>query len=143
MNQPIRLLIADSDTNFSKRLRSFLDEQEDIKVIDIVRDGWGAVSACQERLPDLVLVDLHLPVLDSIKTIRSIIAQNEHTKILSISAIPNDRYAIEAVKAGARGYVEKNSGSSYEEIVTAIRQVAAGEVVLNSTLASDILQEFL
>ncbi len=142
MNKPIRILIADNDLEFSKNLKCFLDKQTDIKVVDIVRDGQGTVSACKEALPDVVLIDLHLPVLDSIKTIQSITTQNERIKILGVSSIPDDRYAIAAVKAGARGYVEKNCSGNYVKIANAIRQVANGEVVLNSTLASHILQEF-
>jgi DNA-binding NarL/FixJ family response regulator len=142
MRKPIRILIADNDQHFSQGLKAVLDVQEDTKVVEIVRDGQGTITACQESLPDVVLIDLHLPVLDSIKTIQSVIAQNEYIKILSISSIPNDRYAIEAIKAGARGYVEKNGHTDYVEILEAIRQVAEGEVVLNSTLASYILQEF-
>lgn len=142
MRKPIRILIADNDVEFSEGLKAFLDAQTDTKVVDIVRDGQGTVSACKETLPDVVLIDLHLPVLDSIKTIQSIINQNEYIKILGISSLPNDRYAVEAVKAGASGFIEKNGGSNYPEIIEAIRQIADGEVVLNSTLASYILQEF-
>jgi DNA-binding NarL/FixJ family response regulator len=90
----------------------------------------------------LVLLDLRLPVLDSIHTIQAILAQNERIKILSISAISNDRYAIEAIKAGARGYIERNGREDFEAIAGAIRQIANGEVVLNPNLASTILQEF-
>ena len=98
MSKPIRILIADNDLEFSESLKAFLDKQDDTKVISIVRDGQGTVNACEEALPDVVLIDLHLPVLDSIKTIQSIVSRNEHIKVLSVSAIPNDRYAIEAVK---------------------------------------------
>ena len=142
MQKPIRLLIADNDVAFSRALRAFLDEQKDIRVVDVVRDGEGTLSACKEALPDVAVIDLHLPVLDSIKTIQSVIAQNENIKILGISAIPDDRYAVAAIKVGAHGYVEKNGSDSYEAIANAIRQVASGEVVLNSTLASHILREF-
>jgi len=142
MQKPIRLLIADNDMTFSKALRNFLDEQKDIRVVNVVRDGQGTLSAYKEALPDVAVIDLHLPVLDSIKTIQSIVAQNENIKILGISAIPDDRYAVAAIKVGAHGYVEKNGPGSYDTIASAIRQVAMGEVVLNSTLASHILREF-
>jgi DNA-binding NarL/FixJ family response regulator len=142
MSKPIRILIADNDPDFSKHLKSFLEQQEDLHVIEILRDGHGAVSACKDSLPDLVVIDLHLPVLDSIRTIQSILAQNDLVKILTISSVSNDRYAVEAIKAGARGFVEKNGAESLQEIEIAIRQVATGEVVLNSALASRILREF-
>jgi DNA-binding NarL/FixJ family response regulator len=141
-NKPIRLLIAHPDINFSRKLQVFLDQQEDMQTVDIVRDGPGAVESCRQTLPDLVLLDLRLPVLDSIHTIQAILAQNERIKILSISAISNDRYAIEAIKAGARGYIERNGREDFEAIAGAIRQIANGEVVLNPNLASTILQEF-
>jgi DNA-binding NarL/FixJ family response regulator len=142
MNKPIRVLIADPDTDFSENLQTYLNKQEDIRAINTVRDGQGAVNVCKEALPDLVLIDLHLPVLDSIKAIQAILTQNERIRILGISTITNDRYAVEAIKAGARGYIERNGKEDFEAIATAIRQVATGEVVLNPTLASSILQEF-
>ena len=142
MSKPTRILIADHDINFSRSLQDFLDRQEDIKVVQRVRDGQGAVNCCQEALPDLVLMDLHLPVLDSIKAIQSILAQNERIKILTTSSIPNDRYAVEAIKAGAYGYIDKNSGTDHEAIAKAIRQVADSEVFLSPALASSILEEF-
>jgi len=142
MNRSIRILIADPDVKFSKKLQAFLDKHEDFKTVTIVRDGQGAVNTCKDTLPDLVLMDLHLPVLDSIRTIQCILSQNERIRILGISAFANDRYAVEAIKAGARGHIEKNGQDDFESIATAIRQVAAGEVVLNPTLASSIFQEF-
>jgi DNA-binding NarL/FixJ family response regulator len=140
MSQPIRILIADNDLNFSKSLNEFLIQQPDMKVIDIVRDGQGAINSCREARPDLVLMDLHLPVLDSIKTIQYIVAHNERIRILTTSALPDDRYALEAVKAGACGYVEKNVGN--EAMAKTIRQVAAGDVSLHPALAASILEEF-
>ena len=98
----IRILIADSDVNFSQSLQDFLRTQADMKVVNTLRDGQGAVDACKKELPDLILMDLHLPVLDSIRAIKSILAQNERIKVLVVSSIPNDRYAVEAVKAGVR-----------------------------------------
>ncbi len=142
MNQPTRILIADSDIEFSKKLQDFLDKQEGIKVIDVVRDGQGAVNTCKEALPDLVLIDLHLPVLDSIRATKSILIQNERIKILGLSSIPNDRYAVEAIKVGASGCIEKNGKTSHDAIIEAIRLVENGEVLLDPKLASSILQEF-
>jgi DNA-binding NarL/FixJ family response regulator len=142
MSKPIRILIADNDVEFSRGLKNFLSQNADVQIIEIIRDGHGAVAACKDSLPDLIVIDLHLPVLDSIRAIQAILAENEHIKILSVSAVSEDRYAVEAIKAGACGYVEKNGPGSYQEIANAIRQVATGEVVLNSALASHILREF-
>lgn len=142
MNSPIRILIADSDPNYSERLRDFLSRQVDLRVIDIVRDGPGIVKRCKEELPDLVLIDLHLPVLDSIKAVHLILTQNDRIKILGLTAIPHDRYMIEAIKVGASGCIEKNGHDSFGEIVTAIHALKNGEVFLNPNVALSILQEF-
>lgn len=142
MGKPIRLLIADKDMEFARKLREYLHNQADIKVIDVVRDGQGAVNVCKMTLPDLVLIDLRLPVLDSVRAIQSIIADNEWVKVLAISAVENDRYAVEAVKAGALGYIEKNGEVDAEVISKAIRQVAQGDAWLSPVLASSILEEF-
>lgn len=142
MDKQIRVLIAHPDKTFAKKLQAFLDKEENIKAIDLARDGQGVVNLCKTALPDLVLMDLHLPVLDSVRAIQAILAQNERIRILAISSRANDRYAVEAIKAGARGCIERNGKDDFGAIATAIRQVAKGEVILNPTLASNILQEF-
>lgn len=142
MSQLVRVIIADNDTDFSKNLYQFLKQRTDINVVDIVRDGQGAVNACKEYLPDIVLMDLRLPVLDTVRAIQTILAQNEHVKILGMSSVTNDRYAIEAIKVGAKGFIEKNGKMTYNVIIDAIQQVANGEVLLNPELASGILEEF-
>ena len=142
MNQPLRILIADNDIDFAKRLKTLLDKQQDMQVVDIVRDGQGAINSCKESQPDLVLMDLHLPVLDSVKAIQHIATKDERIRILTTSSTPNDRYAIEAIKAGASGYIEKNNGIDDDKMANTIRQVAEGDVTLNPALAESILQEF-
>jgi DNA-binding NarL/FixJ family response regulator len=142
MNQPLRILIADNDIDFAKRLKTLLDKQQDMQVVDIVRDGQGAINSCKESQPDLVLMDLHLPVLDSIKAIQYIATRDQRIRILTTSSTPNDRYAIEAIKAGASGYIEKNNGIDDDKMANTIRQVAEGDVMLNPALAESILQEF-
>jgi DNA-binding NarL/FixJ family response regulator len=142
MSLPIRILIADNDVNFSESLGRLLDEQQGMTVVEIVRDGQGAVNCCRETWPDVVLMDLHLPVLDSVRAIESILTQNERIKILGLATDPDDRYAVEAIKVGASGCLEKHKGIQNGTIVTAIRQVVEGDVLLNPALASSILQEF-
>ena len=142
MSQLLRILIADKDAVFSKGLQEYLDQQTDMTVVDVVQDGQGAVYACKESLPNIVLMDLRLPVLDSVRAIRTILAQNEHIEVLVMSSVSNDRYAVEAVKVGASGYIEKNSEMTYNTVAMAIRQVSNGEVFLSPGLASGILKEF-
>ena len=142
MKQPIRLLVADTDMKFVASLQKVLQTQTGIRIVSLARDGQGAVDSCLSNLPDVVLMDLHLPVLDSVKAIRAIITNNERTKILVTSDQTNDRYAVEAVKAGACGFIEKNGDAGHTFIIDAIYQVANGEPLLNSSLANSILEEF-
>ena len=142
MSKPIRILVADKNADFSRKLCGVLDDVIDIKIVGVVRDGPGAVSGCRMTLPDLVIMDLHLPVLDSIKVIQAIVAENERINILVTSTVINDRYAVEAIKAGASGYIELNGEVNHTAIIDAIRQVAQGELLLNSVLAASILDEF-
>ena len=138
----MRVIIADKDTDFSNNLRRYLCQHDNISIIEVVQDGQGIVNACQEHLPDVVLMDLHLPVLDSIRAIQIILTQNEYIKILGMSALANDRYAVEAIKAGACGFIEKNGEMTYNTVIKAIQQVINGEVLLSPGLASSILSEF-
>jgi DNA-binding NarL/FixJ family response regulator len=142
MSRTVRVIIADKDTEFCNNLQLYLSRHDNINIIDVVQDGQGVVNACQEHLPDVVLMDLHLPVLDSIRAIQTILAQNEYIKILGMSSLANDRYAVEAIKAGACGFIEKNGEITYNTVITAIQQVVNGEVLLSPGLASSILSEF-
>lgn len=142
MSLPIRVLIADSDTIFAQSLANFLNDQPTVKVIDLARDGQGAVNLCKDTLPDVVLMDLHLPVLDSVRAIQTILDQNDRIKVLGLSAVDNDRYAVEAIKVGACGCLSKNGEAPFPAIFEAVTDVAKGEVLVNPALASSILQEF-
>lgn len=144
MSQIIRVLVAEHNLEVSRCLSDFLNRQSGICVVSTVRDGQGVLHQCRETLPDVAVIDLHLPVLglDSVKTIKAVVLQNQNIRVLAISRQADDRYAIEAVKAGATGYVTVHETSGFAELVSAVRQVANGEVVLNSALAAHILQEF-
>jgi DNA-binding NarL/FixJ family response regulator len=140
--KPVRVIIADNQQEYLDALQNFLGAQGDIQVVFVAHDGQGAVDACRELLPDVLLLELRLPVLDGVKATQAIVTSQMPTQVLSTSTIPQDHYAVEAVKAGARGYVKKNGPDSFYEIVDAIRQIAAGEVVLDADLAAHILEEF-
>ncbi|RMF04705.1 MAG: DNA-binding response regulator, partial [Chloroflexi bacterium] len=105
MSQTIRVLVADHNLEFAGRLSDFLNRQAGICVAAVARDGHGVLHQCRETLPDVAVIDLHLPVLglDSIKTIKAVVLQNQNIRVLAISRQAADRYAIEAVKAGATG----------------------------------------
>ena len=108
MNIPVRILIADSDVEFAVDLQEFLDQYDDLTVVQLTRDGVGTVNACRDMLPHVALIDLHLPVLDTVRAIETILAANPRLKILTLASQSADRYAVEAIKAGASGCLEKH-----------------------------------
>jgi|GEM_PF-2417091 len=140
MNTPVRILIADSDVEFAAELQKSLNQYDDLNVVQWTRDGVGTVDACRETLPHVVLIDLHLPVLDTIRTITTILTENPRLKILALASQSEDRYAVEAIKAGASGCLDKYT--QITAVVQAVREVVGGDVFVNPALASSILQEF-
>lgn len=142
MNRPIRVVLADRDPGFTESLGRYLDQQPHIKLVAVARDGQGAVDACREFMPDVALLDLHLPVLDTVRAIAAIIEHNQRVKVLALTENPEDRYTVEAVKAGASGCLEKSEQEDYHKIVSAIQNVLEGEVLISPRLASSILEEF-
>ena len=138
MEQKVKILYVEDDPSSEILVRRVL-ESEGFQVVT-TSDGLSAIEMAKNELPDIILMDLHLPVLDSIKAIRTILDQNDRIRILCFSSIPNDRYAIEAIKAGARAYLLKDADS--DELLRAIRAVAAGEALLDPGIALKMIEEF-
>ena len=140
MGKPIRIVIADEDYQFVSGLAERIQRHPEIQVVGTASDGPGAAEVCADTLPDVVVVDLQLPVVDGVKTTQAILAINAQTGVLAISAVDADDYALQAIKIGARGHVCQSD--SIETIVKAIHNIHEGDVYLPSELASLVLNEF-
>lgn len=103
------------------------------------QDGWEAVEQAQTLNPDVILMDLVMPRLDGLEAIRIITGYDPNARILVLTSFAGDEQVFPAVKAGALGYLLKDS--SPEELVAAIRQVYQGESSLHPTIARRLLQE--
>ena len=135
----IRVLIADDHTIVRKGLRALLTSKGDIEVVGEASDGQTAVEQAAALKPDVILMDLAMPKLDGIEAIRQIVARQPGARILVLTSFASDDKVFPAVRAGALGYLLKDSDP--EELVHAIRQVHRGESSLHPTIARQVLAE--
>jgi DNA-binding NarL/FixJ family response regulator len=136
-SQVARLLIADDHALVREGLRTMLSGEAGIEVIAEANDGAQALSLCQELEPDLVLMDVRMPVMDGLEATRKIKQQMPHISVMMVTMHENPDYLFEAVKAGAAGYVLKDA--SGERLLSAVRRTLEGESPLNQELAMRLL----
>jgi two-component system, NarL family, response regulator LiaR len=134
---PARLLIADDHALVREGLRTVLSSEDGIQVIAEARDGKEALSSCRELQPDLVLMDVRMPVMDGLEATRRIKEEMPHTSVVMVTMHENPDYLFEAIKAGAAGYVLKDA--SGERLLEAVRRTLEGESPLNQELAMRLL----
>jgi len=132
-----RILIADDHALVREGLRTMLSGEEGIEVIAEAHDGQQALENCRELKPDLVLMDVRMPVMDGLEATRKIKAEMPRTSVMMVTMHENPDYLFEAVKAGAAGYVLKDA--SGERLLNAVRRTLEGESPLNQELAMRLL----
>lgn len=137
--EPIRIFIADDHTLVRSGVQALLETVDDLTVIGEAADGRQAVDAVLALRPDVVLMDLEMPVLDGIGAIAAIMAQWPAARILVLTSFATDDRVFPAVKAGALGYLLKDSGP--DALVQAIRQVNRGESSLHPQIARKLMRE--
>ena len=139
MKGPIRILITDDHAIVRKGLAMLLATERDMKVVGEAPDGQEAVEKTASLRPDVVLMDLVMPRMDGIEATRKITEAHPEVKVLVLTSFAADDKVFPAVKAGALGYLLKDS--SPEELVEAIRRVHRGEPSLEPDIARKVLQE--
>ncbi|MCL6631469.1 MAG: response regulator transcription factor [Alicyclobacillus herbarius] len=135
----IRVLIVDDHELFRQGVRAILDRAEDISVVGEAGDGQEAVEKCAALVPDIVLMDINMPVCNGLEATRLIKRQTPDVAILILTVSDAEETLFEAVKNGAAGYVLKNA--SPLEVLEAVRRVHAGEPVIPGNLAMRIITE--
>ena len=138
--EPIRVLVVDDHELYRRGLIIVLAQESDIEVVGETGSGDGAVALAADLGPDLILMDVRMPRSDGIAACRTIKEAAPTTKIVMLTASEDEADLYEAVKAGASGYLLKES--SIEEVVAAIRATHEGQSVLNPTMAAKLLGEF-
>ena len=135
----IRVLIVDDHAIVRKGIRALLSEAGGFEVVGEAEDGQAAVLQAQESAPDVILMDLLMPRMDGIEATRQITSRQPKTRVLVLTSFAADNKVFPAIKAGAVGYLLKDSSPG--DLVRAIRQVHRGEPSLHPTIARKLLQE--
>jgi two-component system, NarL family, response regulator LiaR len=139
MTSPIRVLIADDHAILRKGIRALLGTEPDIEVVGETADGLETVAQAKTLGPDVILMDLVMPKMDGIEATRQITAEQPGVRILVLTSFAADDKVFPAIKAGALGYILKDSGPA--ELVQAIHQVYRGQPSLEPSVALKMLQE--
>jgi len=135
--QVVRVLIADDQTLFRSGLARLLEEDPRVQIIGQAADGAEAVKRAAALKPDVVLMDLKMPNVDGIEATRKIASENPEIKVLVLTTFDADSYVLQALRAGASGYVLKDSQPS--AIISSILAVMSGERVMASAVANRVL----
>jgi two-component system, NarL family, response regulator LiaR len=136
---PIRILIADDHSVVRQGLKMFLALDPELEVIGEAENGAEAVKLAGELQPDVVLMDLLMPVMDGITAIEKIRATLPDVEVLAVTSVLEDTAVIRAIRAGAIGYMLKDTQA--DELCRAIKAAAAGQVQLSPEAASRLLRE--
>lgn len=135
----INILICDDQAIVRKGIRALLATEPDIEVIGEAKNGQEAINQTAALQPDVILMDLVMPEVDGIEAIRGITAHQPQARILVLTSFATDDKVFPAIKAGALGYLLKDS--SPEDLVQAIQHVYRGEPSLHPTIARKVLHE--
>jgi DNA-binding NarL/FixJ family response regulator len=136
---PIRVLIADDHTVVRQGLRMFLGTDPELEIVGEARDGAEALQMALRYQPDVVLMDLLMPVMDGIQATAAIRRQVPHAEVVALTSILEDTMVVDAIRAGAIGYLLKDTEA--HELRRAIRAAAAGQVELCPEAAARLLRE--
>lgn len=137
MTRPLRLLIADDHPLFRDGLRSSLGSLPECTIVGEAADGAEAIRQALSLKPDVVLMDIGLPVVDGVAATRQIVNEQPSTRVLMVTMHEDDASVVAALRAGAHGYVVK--GSTAEDVLRAVKAVAEGEVLVGAAVADRLV----
>jgi two-component system, NarL family, response regulator LiaR len=135
----VRIVIADDHDVVRQGLRMFLGLEPDLEIVAEARNGAEAVALAKEHHPDVVLMDLLMPVMDGITATSEILREVPGTEVLALTSVLEDASVTGAIRAGAIGYLLKNTQA--DELCRAIHAAAAGQVHLSPDAAARLLRE--
>ncbi len=137
MNQPIRVLVADDQRVVREGLALVLGLLPEVEVVGSVADGDEAVAMAAELLPDIVLMDLRMPRCDGVEATRLLRDRVPGTMVVILTTYADDRSVLDALRAGARGYLTKDAGG--EDIRRALRQVLDNQAVIDPAVQRHVV----
>ena len=134
----IRILLVDDHKILRDALKGVLEREQDIAVVGEANDGGECLEMARQVLPDIVLMDIGLPVLGGVDATRALLGENPAVKVVALSTFSDRRIVMQMLDAGARGYVVKSAGR--DELLRAIRAVAYGRTYLCPDAASVLVE---
>ena len=135
-----RVLIADDQALVRVGLRKILESEPEMHVVGEAADGAEAVSGARRLRPDVVLMDIRMPVLDGIEATRRIVHAQPATHVLMLTTFGLDSYVFDALRAGASGFMLKDAPP--EELAAAVRIVASGDALIAPAVTRAVIEEF-
>lgn len=139
-DKPIRLLLVEDQPTILQQQRRLLEAFDELEIVGSARDGDSALVLIRDLRPDVVLLDLGLPGLDGIGVIRQLRQEGIEVEILIYTIFDEEKRVLEAVRAGASGYLLK--GTPADRVVEAVREVHSGGSVIQPRLARRLLRHF-
>ncbi|GAB4409759.1 MAG: response regulator transcription factor [Anaerolineae bacterium] len=136
----VRVLLADDHSLFREGIRSLLEDQDDIEIVGEAEDGLEVVKLAAELKPTVILMDINMPVVDGVEATRTILQNDEAVGIIILTMYPQDAYIFEALKAGAKAYLLKDTRS--KRLLEVIRAVHKGQAVIDTEMTTRLLGEF-
>ncbi|MDH5561232.1 MAG: response regulator transcription factor, partial [Deltaproteobacteria bacterium] len=137
----IKILLSDDHAIIRNGLRSLLSSHSEMEVIGEAKDGKEAIELAIKKKPNIVIMDISMPVMNGIEATREIISSCKGVKVIGLSMHHDKQFIIEMLKAGASGYVLKDS--AFFELVTAIKTVLKNKKYLSGDLAGVVMEDML
>lgn len=138
--QKIRIVLADDHTVVRQGFRSLLQQDESIDVVGEAENGQDAVRVVKKTLPDVVLLDISMPILNGVQATRQIQKFNPKIKILILSMFKDEEYVREVFHAGAAGYILKQTTGA--DLIRAIKEVNSGNAYLSPSIAKHLVSDY-
>jgi len=136
----IRVLVVDDQSMVRAGLRMLLADEPGIEVVAEAGNGREAIAQAARFHPDIVLMDIRMPVLDGLEASRRILAADDAVRVLVLTTFDLDEYVYEALRAGVSGFVLKDDPP--EQLIAAVQTIAAGEALLSPTITRRVIQQF-
>lgn len=136
----IDVVLVDDQAMLRTGIRLILETEDDIRVVAEAADGAGAIDVVRQHTPDVVLMDVQMPVVDGIRATRQLAELGVEARVIVLTTFERDDLIVEALRAGASGFVLKNAPA--EQLVDAVRTVAAGDALLGPSVTRRLVERF-
>ncbi|WP_436532052.1 response regulator [Actinoplanes sp. HUAS TT8] len=136
----VRVLLVDDQPLIRNGLRVLINDAEDLTVVGEAGNGAEAVRMAREQRPDVVVMDIRMPVMDGIEATRHVLAGDNPAKVLILTTFDDDEYVFAALRAGASGFLVKDM--ALDDILNAVRVVAAGDALIAPSVTRRLIEQF-